>query len=310
MLHAKSDTQTIRAAAHLKGIPFRCPHCHGEVRVRTGRNVSPHFYHLRDTCEMSRSDESGYHPLSNLLLLTHAETHALESLVRHMGKMSARMRGMMDALTFDGVTNHRKHLIEGLIASGWLLRGQTEWTGFSQMWYDYRIEPEIAELFTEPTIYRFDAFWKRIYAAFPKLLHFYETVEAAHEAAKETPFRLEGLPMRPMDTWRMERIREHLPVLRTWHERSLYVLKVTTKGRVVMKIGVSVDFETRLAALQSESELAMGAKTVLETVLVLPNRGYLEPFLKRRLADTRASADFTEYFSWNYDIILELQALK
>jgi hypothetical protein len=62
-------------------------------------------------------------------------------------------------------------------------------------------------------------------------------------------------------------------------------------------------------ALQLESEFALGEKTVLETVLLLPNRGYLEAFLKRMLAETRVSTEFTEYFEMNEKVINELKKL-
>jgi hypothetical protein len=62
--------------------------------------------------------------------------------------------------------------------------------------------------------------------------------------------------------------------------------------------------------LQLESEFALGEKTELEPLLVLPNRGYLEAHIKRMLAETRVSVEFTEYFKMNHKIVNELKSLK
>jgi T5orf172 domain len=312
MFIAKSGDHSIRAAARLKGLPFRCPHCHCEVRIRAGKGIQPHFFHVGETCEQSRSDDAAYHPLSNLCLLSHAETRALEVLALRFGGRKMRMREMMDTLLAENVKTHRQKLIQGIIEAGWMSKGEaSEWGNYGfQTWNEYTLDPAIVELFHAADIASFDGFWKRTYQAFPKLLHFYETIEAAHAAAKDTPFRLGELPMRSYDAWRAGRIREVLPVLRGWYEKSLYVLKITTRTRIAMKVGVTTDFATRFAALQSESEFAMGEKTQLETILVLPNRGYLEAFLKRMLAETRVSVEFTEYFEWNESIVNKLKCLK
>jgi hypothetical protein len=250
MFIAKSGDHTIRAAAHLKGIPFRCPHCDSEVRIRVGKGVSPHFFHIAETCEAARANDASYHPLSNICLLSHAETRALEVLALRFCDRKMRMREMMDVLLTENVKTHRQKLIHRLLDSGWLTKGEaSEWTVFgNQLWNEYTLDAAIVELFHAADIASFDGFWKRIYQAFPKLLHFYETIEAAHAAAKDTPFRLGELPMRSYDAWRAGRIREVLPVMRGWHERSLYVLRITTRTRIAMKIGVTTDFETRFAA--------------------------------------------------------------